>query len=109
MYKGKKSRYEKNVKRTTSELQMYRIQCFSLTNVCLEYCDSYGTPNASHVRPLGRRDRKYDADASDQPLIAGNYVKIAARPKGQYHAFVRCFAPTTIAVAYWPEYVFRQF
>ena len=44
--------------------------------------------NASHVQPLGRPDRKYEARNTTETLIAGNYAKIAARPKGQYHAFV---------------------
>ena len=49
--------------------------------------------NASHVRPLGRPDRKYDAGHDEKPLLADNYVKIAARPKGQYHAFVEHSRP----------------
>ena len=49
------------------------------------------TPNAKHVRPLGRPGRKYDARRTTITLIVGNYAKTAARPKGQYHAIVSNF------------------
>jgi hypothetical protein len=47
--------------------------------------------NASLVRRWGRPDRQYKARITATLLMAGNYAKIEARPKGQYYAIVAHF------------------
>ncbi len=44
--------------------------------------------NASHVQPLGRHDDGQRTRNVHQTLMREGNAKIAARPKGLYHAFV---------------------
>ncbi len=44
--------------------------------------------NASHVQPLGRHDDGQRTAIWHQTVMREGYAKIAARPKGLYHAFV---------------------
>ena len=44
--------------------------------------------NASHVQPLGRHDDGQQTRNRHQTVMREGYAKIAARPKGLYHAFV---------------------
>ncbi len=65
--------------------------CSTKTSNSLFFVYAVGTKefaNACVVRILGRPNRKYTAETTTQTLTAGNYAKIAARPKSPYQRFV---------------------